>query len=260
MVSNEIAKEICKEILQGSLQCDICCRFLFPNKQCASGHTICATCLTKVKSCPFCRRRSRFSENLALTSIASSFPVRCAAGCGYTGSPQDMVFHLSECERKTFECPTRRVLPNLSSENSHPGRQKVCRHFVEDHPHLLIKENKMELKFDEYFYRYVYNSGSSTICADQCFYMDGNVIQLWLQVSLQKKRLRVALMFYGPEIERYKYQCLIRLMVSKRAKQKKFVWCAPYSSTFEEIPDNYVAEFCFTRMGEFHLEMINNSE
>ncbi|KAL5964766.1 E3 ubiquitin-protein ligase sina, partial [Taenia solium] len=90
-------------------ECPVCMDFALPPiLQCQSGHIVCASCRTKLSSCPTCRGNLENIRNLAMEKLAASilFPCKYAlTGCTETFHYTVKAEHESVCEHRPYSCP-----------------------------------------------------------------------------------------------------------------------------------------------------------
>ncbi|CDS42403.1 e3 ubiquitin protein ligase siah1 [Echinococcus multilocularis] len=90
-------------------ECPVCMDFALPPiLQCQSGHIVCASCRSKLSSCPTCRGNLENIRNLAMEKLAASilFPCKYAlTGCAETFHYTVKAEHESVCEHRPYSCP-----------------------------------------------------------------------------------------------------------------------------------------------------------
>ncbi|TGZ67463.1 hypothetical protein CRM22_004772 [Opisthorchis felineus] len=95
--------------LASLFECPVCMDYALPPiLQCQSGHIVCASCRSKLSSCPTCRGNLDNIRNLAMEKLASSvlFPCKFStSGCPETFHYTSKAEHESVCEFRPYDCP-----------------------------------------------------------------------------------------------------------------------------------------------------------
>ncbi|VDN97266.1 unnamed protein product [Rodentolepis nana] len=90
-------------------ECPVCMDFALPPiLQCQSGHIVCASCRSKLSSCPTCRGNLENIRNLAMEKLAATilFPCKYAVtGCTETFHYTAKAEHEAICEHRPYSCP-----------------------------------------------------------------------------------------------------------------------------------------------------------
>ncbi|CAH8556393.1 unnamed protein product [Schistosoma bovis] len=95
--------------LASLFECPVCMDYALPPiMQCQSGHIVCASCRSKLSSCPTCRGNLDNIRNLAMEKLASSvlFPCKYStSGCPETFHYTSKSEHEAACEYRPYDCP-----------------------------------------------------------------------------------------------------------------------------------------------------------
>lgn len=79
-----------------------------PIFQCETGHSICSTCLPKMKQCPTCKSPSIKTQNFALAQIINHIDYPCRyEKCKFSTKATQIKAHEATCVHGTFKCPLR---------------------------------------------------------------------------------------------------------------------------------------------------------
>ncbi|CAL8069660.1 unnamed protein product [Calicophoron daubneyi] len=95
--------------LASLFECPVCMDYALPPiLQCQSGHIVCASCRSKLSSCPTCRGNLDNIRNLAMEKLAAGvmFPCRYStSGCPETFHYTAKAEHEAVCEFRPYDCP-----------------------------------------------------------------------------------------------------------------------------------------------------------
>lgn len=91
------------------LECPICHEYMSPPIMiCASGHSICSDCKSKLNKCPTCSSEYGNTRNYALESMLNLVHLPCRNdmnGCEFVGNFAAIQEHKADCKYAEFECP-----------------------------------------------------------------------------------------------------------------------------------------------------------
>ncbi|KAK7870070.1 hypothetical protein R5R35_012020 [Gryllus longicercus] len=119
------------------LECPVCLDVVLPPVyQCEQGHHACATCWTKVLTCPLCKRAQSCTRNYMAEALVEQVPLPCRyhiEGCKETVQHNNKVIHEENCSYRMYQCP----VPMCNQALSYPN---MCKHFKKHHKNILHHE------------------------------------------------------------------------------------------------------------------------
>ncbi|CAH9136944.1 unnamed protein product [Cuscuta epithymum] len=138
------------------LECPVCTNSMYPPiHQCHNGHTLCATCKTRVHNrCPTCRQELGDIRCLALEKVAESLELPCkhyALGCPGIFPYYSKLKHEAVCNFRPYNCPYAgsecSVVGDIPHLVSHlRDDHKVDMHNGSTFNHRYVKSNPREVE------------------------------------------------------------------------------------------------------------------
>lgn len=103
-MSGAVDKDVVSEF-----ECPICNEYMQPPiRQCATGHSFCDGCFSRITTCSICTLGKSTVRNFTLEKLYEKlrFPCKYAAnGCSFILKGSEMADHVIKCDNRIFNCP-----------------------------------------------------------------------------------------------------------------------------------------------------------